>query len=179
MSNRPDLLRLRYELAAAARFARAQKDRNYPTIAAVGTIGNALSRDYRLPDKYAAGGIAVDVPLFAGGEYLARQREAELKAQIAEQALRDEEDNVSRDVRLAWLNFNTAVERFRTTEQLLKHAREALDLAQARYKIGSSSIVELSDAQVNATSAQIADANARYDEFIQRAVLDYQTGALH
>jgi outer membrane protein len=178
MNGRPDLLRMRYQRDAAGRFARAQKDQNYPTIAAIGMIGNAMSHDYRLPDKYAAGGIAVNIPLFAGGEYLARQHEAELKAQIAEQALRDQEDNVSRDVRMAWLNFNTAVQRFRTTEQLLKHANEAYSLAQARYRIGSSSIVELSDAQVNATSAQIADANARYDELIQQAILDYQTGVL-
>ena len=67
---------------------------------------------------------------------------------------------------------------FRTTEQLLKHANQAFSLAEARYKIGSSSIVELTDAQVNATSAQIADANARYGELIQRAILDYQTGVL-
>jgi outer membrane protein len=178
INNRPDLQRLRYEQSAADRFARARKDQNYPTVSAVGTIGNAMSHDYRLPDKYAAGGIAVDIPLFAGGEYLAKQHEAELKARIAEQALRDKEDNVTRDVRVAWLNFNSAVQQFRTTEQLLRHANEAFSLAQARYKIGSSSIVELTDAQVNATSAQIADANALYDEFIQRAILDYQTGLL-
>jgi outer membrane protein len=178
MSERPDLRRLRYQRDAAGRFARAQKDRNYPTVAAIGEAGNAMSHDYRLPDKYAAVGIAVDFPLFAGGEYLSLQHMAELKAQIADQALRDQEDNVSRDVRMAWLNFSTAVQRFRTTEQLLKHANEAYSLAQARYKIGSSSIVELSDAQVNATSAQIADANARYDELIEQAILDYQTGVL-
>lgn len=178
MNSRPDLQRLRYEQSAADRYARAQKDVNYPTVAAVGTIGNAMSHDYRLPNKYAAGGIAVDIPIFEGGEYVARQHEAELKARIAEQALRDQEDNVSRDVRVAWLNFNSAVQQFRTTEQLLKHANQAFSLAEARYKIGSSSIVELTDAQVNATSAQIADANARYGELIQRAILDYQTGVL-
>ena len=72
--------------------------------AAVGTVGNAMNHDYRLPAKYA-GDVMVDLPLFAGGAYLARQHEAELKAQIA-------------------------------------------------------------------------DANARYDELIHRAILDYQTGVL-
>jgi outer membrane protein len=109
---------------------------------------------------------------------LARQHEAELKTEIAAQALRDLEDTVSRDVRLAWINFNTSLERLATTERLLKHANQAFALAQARYKNGSSSIVELSDAQVNATSAQIAEANARYDTLLQRAILDYQIGAL-
>jgi outer membrane protein len=178
LNGRPDLLRLRYEQDAAKRFARAQKDRNYPTVAAVGAAGNAISRDYRLPANYVVGGIEMNIPLFAGGSYLAQQREAELKAQIAGQSLRDLEDNVSRDVRVAWLNFNTSLERLRTTEELLKHANQAYALAQARYNIGSSSIVELTDAQLSATSAQIAEANARYDELIQQSILEYQIGNL-
>ncbi|MGH9592034.1 MAG: TolC family protein, partial [Bryobacteraceae bacterium] len=55
----------------------------------------------------------------------------------------------------------------------------AYDLAEARYKIGSSSIVELSQAQLGLTSAQIDEANARYDVLIQRARLNYQVGVLH
>ena len=55
---------------------------------------------------------------------------------------------------------------------------EAYNLAEARYKIGSSSIVELSEAQLSLTSAQITATNARYNLFIQEANLDYQTGAL-
>ena len=38
--------------------------------------------------------------------------------------------------------------------------------------------VELSQAQLNLTSAQIANTTARYDYQTQRVVLDYQIGAL-
>ena len=178
MGNRPDLLRLGYERDAALRRARAARDQNYPTVAAVGEIGNAASHDYRLPNKYAVGAVTLNFPLFSGGAYLARQHEAEFQARIADESLRDARDNVSRDVRLALLNFSTSVQRLRTTDELLAHADKAYALAQARYKAGSSSIVELTDAQVNATSARIADANARYDVLIQRSLLDYQTGGL-
>ena len=65
-----------------------------------------------------------------------------------------------------------------TTEELVHNAAEAYDLAEARYKIGSSSIVELSQAQLSLTSAQIANTNARYDVLIQQARLDYATGTL-
>jgi outer membrane protein len=51
-------------------------------------------------------------------------------------------------------------------------------LAQVRYNVGSSSIVELNDAQLGATSAQIGEVTARYDELIQQAILDYQTGTI-
>jgi outer membrane protein len=41
-----------------------------------------------------------------------------------------------------------------------------------------SSIVELSQAQLNVTIADIESANARYDYLLQRALLDYQSGQL-
>jgi hypothetical protein len=50
--------------------------------------------------------------------------------------------------------------------------------AQGRYKLGLSSIVELSQAQLNLTQAQIADTSAKYDFQIQSAVLSYQMGQL-
>jgi outer membrane protein len=179
LRDRPELASLRNEHDAELRFARAQRDARYPAIAAVGAVGNSLIHDDRLPDNYAAGGIQLSMPLFAGGLYAARQREAELRAQADAEILRAAEDNVIRDVRIAWLNLNNAEERLRITAQLLKHAAEAYNLAEALYQVGSSSIVELSQAQLALTSAQIADTNARYDVLIQEANLHYQIGGLY
>ncbi|MGO9586332.1 MAG: TolC family protein [Limisphaerales bacterium] len=178
LAQRPELLSLRNERDAALRYAKSQRDSRLPTIAAVGVAGDSPDHDSRLPDNYLAGGVQLSLPLFAGGLYLSRQHEAELKAQADAELLRTVEDNVIRDVRIAWLNVNNALEQLQTTEQLLQHATEAFELANARYQNGISSIVELSQAQLNLTSAQIANANARYDVLIQRANLDYQTGVL-
>jgi outer membrane protein len=81
-------------------------------------------------------------------------------------------------VRVAWVGVNTALQRLRTTEQLVKHATEAFNLAEARYKVGSSSVIELSEAQLSQTSAEITQVNARYDTLIENAVLDYQIGSI-
>ena len=51
----------------------------------------------------------------------------------------------------------------------------ALDLAQTRYNLGLSSIVELSQAQLQQTQAQISSAQAGYDYRLALAVLRYQT----
>jgi outer membrane protein len=51
-----------------------------------------------------------------------------------------------------------------------------LDLAQTRYKLGLSGIVELSQAQLAQTQAEIAYANARYAYQTALAVLSFQTG---
>jgi outer membrane protein len=60
----------------------------------------------------------------------------------------------------------------------VNHAQEAFDLAQARYQAGSSSIVELSQAQLELTSAQIAQTSSRYDVLIQESDVNYQIGGL-
>jgi len=178
LRDRPEILALSDTRDAALRFARAQKDSRLPTVSAIGVAGASPTHDNRLPDNYAAGGLQLSVPVFAGGLFLARQHEAELRASADAELLRSLEDNVIRDVRIAWLNLNNAHDRLRTTEQLVNHANQAFELAQARYQAGSSSIVELSQAQLELTSAQIAQTNARYDVLIQEANVNYQTGAL-
>ncbi|MBO0799566.1 MAG: TolC family protein, partial [Blastocatellia bacterium] len=92
---------------------------------------------------------------------------------------KDFENRVARDVRIAWLNAYTANERIGLSSQLQSQANEALDLAQERYRLGLSSIVELSQAQLNVTIADIESANAKYDYLLQRAILNYQSGQLH
>jgi len=164
---RTELLSLRDEHEAELRFARSQRDARLPTISATGAAGNSPIHDDRLPDNYAAGSIQLSLPLFAGGLYSARQHEAELRARAAAELLRTVEDNIVRNAR----------ERLRISEHLVGHASEAYDLAQARYKAGSSSI-ELSQAQLELTSAQIANTNARCDVLIRQANLNYQTGGL-
>jgi outer membrane protein len=118
------------------------------------------------------------LPLFAGGCYVAKQCEAELKAHADDELLRNVENNVIRDARIAWLNVNDSIPQLETGEELATNATDSFTLARERYQGGLSSIVELSDAQLNLTSAQISEANARYNVLIQQANLNFQTGLI-
>jgi outer membrane protein len=175
---RPDLLRLRNERDAALKFARAERDARFPTISALASAGVAPIHDPQLPDNYAAAGVALNMPLFAGGLFAARQHEAELRAQALTESLRDEENNVIRDVHIAWLNAQNAFERLRISRELLANARLSFDLAQTRYRVGASSIVELNQAQLSEISAEIAFTTTQYEYLLQRSVLSFQTGGL-
>jgi outer membrane protein len=178
LSARPELLGLRNEREAASRLARAERDARFPSIAAVGSAGLAPVHDSALLDNYAAGGIIVNLPLFAGGLYAARQHQAELEARAAQESLRDLENNVIRDVRIAWLNAQNAFDRYQITAQLLETARQSYELAQARYKNGLSSMVELNQAELNLISARITYATTQYEYLVRRSALDFQTGSL-
>jgi len=179
LRDRPELKSLRLEQTAAERFAQAEHALNYPTVGAVGVVGVAPAGDPQIPNHYGAAGVNLSIPILNGGLFHARQTEAELRAKAAADRVTNEINLITRDVRTAYLNAATANERVGLTEQLLAQAQSALELAQGRYDLGLSSIVELSDAQLNLTQAQIANAAARYEYQAGRLAVDYQTGALH
>jgi outer membrane protein len=175
---RPELLNLRNSREAALKFSRAEKALHYPTVSAVGSAGVIPVGDQQLPQNYAAAGVSVTLPLYVGGLYSARIQEAELRARAAEESLRDLENNVIRDVRIAWLNAQNAFDRLHITAELLDNAKLSYDLAQARYKTGISSIVEFNQAELNLLAAQITYANTQYEYLLQRSALNFQTGSL-
>jgi outer membrane protein len=175
---RPDLLRLRNERDASRRFAKAERAARYPTIAAVGSAGVVPVRDPQLPENYAAAGLTLNLPLFAGGLYSARQKEAEIRANAADESVRDAENNAIRDVRIAWLNARNAFDRLQIAGQLIENAKRSFNLAQARYTNGASSIVELNQAQLNEISAEIEYANTKYEYLLRISALNFQTGSL-
>jgi outer membrane protein len=174
-SMRPEILALNFQYRSAEKFQSAEHDLFYPTIQAVGVIGDTPVRNPVLSNWYGAVGVNVGIPLFNGFLYSARSREARLRAQATQDRLRDLQNRISRDVRTSWLNANTAYQRVSVTQQLLDQSNLALDLAQTRYKLGLSSIVELSQAQLQQTQSQISSAQAGYDYRLALAVLRYQT----
>jgi outer membrane protein len=178
LRSRPELSRLRLEQEAAWKFAAAERALRRPTLSLQATAGVLPYRDSELDESYAAGGLVLGWSLSSGGLYSARQREAMLRAQVAEQALRDKEAEITRDVQLAWLNANNAAERLEITSRLREQAGQSYALAEARYNAGSSSVIELSQAQFNLTSADITETTTRYEYLIRRAALDFQIGAL-
>ena len=178
IQKRPELADLRLQQQAAQSFQKAERALWFPTIGMTGTAGFSPIADPQVFGRYGAIGVNVNVPVFNGGLFKARRSEAELHARAAAQNVKDMENRVIRDVRVAYLNAQTAFERVGLTAQLLAQAQLSLDLSQSRYDLGLSSIIELSTAQLNLTSAQIASASAKYDYQNQRAQLEYQVGAL-
>jgi outer membrane protein len=144
----------------------------------LGTAGYVPAGDAPVPGTYGAVGLNVTIPVFNGGLFRARQFEAESRAAAAESGLRDLQLQIERDVRVAWLNATNAYDSLHLTQELLNQAKMALDLAQARYNLGLSSIVELSQSQLQYTSAEIARANAQYDYDAKLTILNYQAGLL-
>jgi len=177
-SMRPEILALEFQSESARKFQTAERDLLFPDIHALGVVGDTPVRNPIISSWYGALGVNVNIPVFNGFLYPARSREASLRAQAVQERLRDLRNRISRDVRTSWLNATTAYERLAVTQQLFDQANLALNLAQSRYNLGLGSIVELSQAQLQLTQAQISNAQAGYDYRLSLAVLQYQTSGI-
>jgi outer membrane protein len=182
LSTRPDVARLRFEREAAYKFAGAEADLARPTVSAVGVAGFLPYINQPtatpIPGRYEGVAVTLEVPVLNGGLFAARHSAAELRAKEADQELRDLQEGVARDVRVAWANANTAFQRIDVTAQFMRSAALALDLANGRYNLGLSSIVELTQAQLNLTRAEIENLDAKYDYQSNYATLQYTLGLL-
>ena len=178
IAQRPDLQASTYGQQAAVKFSHAERDQMLPTISAVGTAGIVPVRpgEYYTSSWWGGIGVNMSIPIFNGFLYSAQAKEAVIRAQAASEQSRDLRDRIVRDVRGAWLAANTAYRRVAVTDELLREANLALSLAQTRYQLGLSSIVELSQAQLQQTDAAIGNTNAQYQYRVSMATLNYQIG---
>jgi outer membrane protein len=177
LRDRPDIATERLSQQAALKFADAQSSLWLPSVSVVGAFGAAPYRQIGLNSRYSAVGVNLTLPVTTGGLIAARRAEAALAASGEEQRLHDLENAVARDVRTAWLDAQASFRRLDLAQQLQAHASDAMDLAQTRYDNGLGSIVELTQAQLSKTQADIEAATARYDCQIRTAALKFQTGA--
>lgn len=172
---RPEILAMQFESQSAQKYRNAQHDANYPTISALGVVGEAPVRNDNISSWYGAVGVNVQIPIFNGFLFSAKTHEADLRAQATNQQLADLKNKIARDVHNSWLNANTAYQRLDVSQQLLNQANLALGLAQTRYKLGLSSIVEMSQAQLQQTQAEIGNVTANYEYRLSLAELRYET----
>jgi len=177
-SKRPEILALEFQSESAEKLHQSDRDQMFPTISALAAYGDSPIRDDRVYGSYGAVGVNVQIPVFNGFLFSSKSRESDLRAQASRQRLMDLRNRISRDVRTSWLTANTAFDRVTVSKQLLAQANLALDLAQTRYKLGLSSIVELSQAQLQQTQAEIGNAQAGYEYRLALSVLRYQTTGL-
>jgi len=179
LAQRADLSEAASRQQAATRYASAERRLSYPTLNALAAAGSIPYRDHTLHDSYAAAGFNLNIPVFNGGLFAARRTEADLEAKARTRDTEELKLEVNEQVQKQWVRANEAFRSLAVSARLVAQSKEALRLAQARYDAGLGSIVELNQAQLSETSAEITAAGANYDYQTRRAELDFAAGLLN
>jgi outer membrane protein len=151
-----------------------------PTVTGYGFFGGAPFRESNVsfPSPYAAAGVNVTVPIYTGGAIGAQRREARAAAAAAFEASVAVRNRLLRDVRVAYEDVKTARGNVDVSDRILQTADEALHDTTVRYRIGLSTIADVSEAELARTQAAIAETNARYDFVLRNADLEFATGLI-
>ena len=184
IQNRPEMASFRLQVESAQKFVFAERDLKRPSVNLTGVGGvlpyiNPGNANANIPETYESLAVNVQIPIFNGFLFSARREAAQYQLIATQQRARDLQDRIARDVRTAYERTKTNFEAIAATQQLLTQANMALNLAQGRYDLGLASIVELTQAQLGQTSAQVENLNAKYEYQEAYAALQYTLGSLH
>jgi outer membrane protein TolC len=164
----PDLRAAAAELAAARANRLSARLARLPYVTAGGSIDFNPSSDFTSKEKASGnetsgknendrsvgGQVALRWDVFDG--LLANARDASANARLlrAEESHAALQRNLAADVHLAVMTHRQAVEQYRVAQRSLESATENMKLTQEKYNVGSATILELIDAQVQLQRAQ-------------------------
>ena len=136
--------------------------------------GNALKNQQFNP--YSNIGIALQVPIFNGLGRLNAVKQAQV--QVKEMTFQRENlvNNLNMQVDLALDNLNKQVKQISSSEQGMKQAQKAYDIMQKSFEIGAATYLNLRDAEVANTSAQLSYLQAIYNYLVSTSELDTLLG---
>ena len=180
-SRRPELLALKERVRTADNRIKAASSQNYPILQAVGSAGDTEHISNR-PNLQEGGwwgaGAVVSVPFFTGFLIQNQVAEATSQKREAESIYLALLQDIQLQVKENFLTVVTLIQQVKVAEQQVAIAREALGLARQRYKLGLSSIVEVTQSEVAVTAAETRLAETQYNAKIAEAQLRYAIGAI-
>ncbi|MGQ0539079.1 MAG: TolC family protein [Gemmatimonadaceae bacterium] len=118
----------------------------------------------------------LSLPIFDGFAREQRIEEASVGRSDARHLVRAEELRLTADVTSAHLNLVTAHRTVQLQEQNARTAREALALAQERFRVGANSFIEVTQARSDFERAETDRINAIYDFHKAFATLESAVG---
>ena len=183
LADRPELLGRHDRLVASSELVKAAKALNFGSLSAVGTIGATKywdAHDGGIHDNQVAplwgAGATAKLPIFTGFRIQNQIKEAGHHEGEAQQELQDVANEVVLQVVRAYLTQTTNAEQIALERERVAFAKEALALAQERYRLGLSPIVEVVRATAALFESESRLVEALYIYKTSEAVIAYATG---
>lgn len=158
IGQRPDVFAAAQTVAAASGDVGQADAQRYPRL---GLSGNITRAQISTPhvDAYSTtwtvGPLAISLPLFDGGRRKANLESARAQYEAAASQYRASVRNAVREVETALVNLHSAQQRSSDTALSVRGFEKNFAAANAKYKAGMGSMLELEDARRNLLAAQM------------------------
>ena len=180
----PSVKAKQYQISAAELGEKIAKGSRLPIISAnasmsgtADNIGDAISNSSN-EEKRVNTGLSISIPIFSGNSISTRIQKAKIAVDKQESEYLTQLQDLSVQLQLSIDQLNNYQEIIPINETVLVSAEEDLKLAQVRYSQGSTTILEVLDAQVSVVRARSSLIRTKYDAYIQQANLKALLGTL-
>jgi outer membrane protein TolC len=173
LGERGDLASLKLQRKMAEISLELAKVQNSPSLVLLGTY--QYKKPFQGEDEWGGEwnlNLALSVPLFDGGMNRARVAGKRSELRQIELSLEQLEQGVILEVKSALWEMKAAEESIRAQEENIEQAEEALSIAEAQYKSGLITNLEVLDAQLALTRVRVGYLKALYDYNIAKAELE-------
>lgn len=125
---------------------------------------------------YSSVGVNLSLPIFAGGTRWNSMKQAQVQAKELELQKENLVNSLNMQVDLALDNIKRQVKQIDSSKEGVAQAKKAHDIMQKSFQIGAASYLELRDAELADTSAQLAYLQAIYNYLVSTSELDMLLG---
>jgi TolC family type I secretion outer membrane protein len=177
LANRAELKRLAALKEAAAGNLKAARSGHLPILSGAASAGYA-DQDFPPDGNVWVVGLNLTVPIFSGFATVEQTREAAASLRALEARESDQKLQIVKEVESAWFGVREAAARISSTKKEEAAANENLFLSMGRYQEGVGNIIEVTDAQALALTAETGHIQAVYDYHTSLALFDRALGKL-
>ena len=140
-------------------------------------LGDAISNSYGDKQRTNAS-LSISIPIYTGNSISSRIQKAKINVDKQESEYLTQLEDLSVQLEDYLDQLNNYIEVIPINETVLESAEEDLKLSQVRYSQGSTTILEVLNAQVSVVQARSSLVRSKYDAFIQQANLRALLGTL-
>ncbi|MBO01136.1 MAG: hypothetical protein CMG35_00575 [Candidatus Marinimicrobia bacterium] len=180
----PSIKAKQYQIVAAELGEKIAKGSRMPVVSlsasALGSsdnIADAISNNFGDKQRTNAS-LSISIPLYTGSSISTRIQKAKIAVNKQESEYLTQLEDISVQLQDLIDQLNNYVEIIPINETVLQSAEEDLKLSQVRYTQGSTTILEVLNAQVSVVQARSSLVRSKYDAFIQQVNLKALLGTL-
>lgn len=176
--NNTNLLQLRLQDEMLSRTIKMTKFQYIPTLSAsfaynYVAMGNTFDMNW---NPYSVVALSLNIPIFDGFSKRNNIRQYQKTQDILRLNIEDTERNLNIALENYRDKMNTSVKRYTAAEATLEMAQKSYNISEKMYELGKATLVELNDAQLALTQAQLTMSQAIYQYMTNKAAIDELMG---
>ena len=158
-----------------------QKYANIPSLALGFNFSmNAMTNDFKFSEyrwtPYSYVGVSLAIPIFAGGKRFNQIRQAKNQYNQVQLQTINTERQLQIAIRQKITTMETNMKSYYAAQDAVAAAKKGYDIAERAYQVGRSTLIQLNDAQLALTQAQLAESQAIYNFVSAKAQLEQTLG---